>query len=373
MRPVNSRTQGRAAPPSGGLTRIARLLLVATPFILALSSPSTLEAQKGSGQKRDAGVRIEASSAIANVCPGPESSARVRLRAAGVGAGCKARYTWSVTGGRIVGEGPEVVWDFTGTQVDFSGELPGRNLYDVTLTVEGGPGCDARRAVSAPARVVVWGCPPKLEPKSLASQRAGAALRCPNIALCCHAAVRGGMLGPFTATLGGTGGVKPTFDWKLSAGRGGAGQGTGEILIGTKGLKAGSLLATVEVGGYGPRCSATCVAEVPDARGEPAPRYATLNVSVKNALNGRPVPGALVKVYQAGGAIGGQAETDYRGQSMRGGWTPGAYRVEVSAHRFERLLMDVTLDAYSTGSVALSLTPAAAPTATPTPTPSPTA
>ncbi|HWS86200.1 MAG TPA: TIR domain-containing protein [Pyrinomonadaceae bacterium] len=369
---MNSRTHGREAPPPGGFTRIARLLLVATPFLFALSAPPTLEAQKGSEQNRGAGVRIEASSAIANVCPGPESSsARVRLRAAGVGAGCKARYTWGVTGGRIVGEGPEVVWDFTGTQVDFSGERPSRNFYDVTLTVEGGPGCDVRRAVSAPARVVVWGCPPRLEPEPPASRRAGAAFRCPNIALCCHAAVRRGLLGPFTATLGEAGGVTPSFNWKLSAGQVAEGQGTKEILIDTKGLKAGPLIATVEVGGYGPRCSATCLAEVPDVRGEPAPQYATLNVSVKNALDGRPVPGALVKVYRADGAIGGQAETDDRGRFMRGGWTPGAYRVEVSARRFEGLWMNVTLDAYSAGSVALSLLPVAAPTATPTPTPTP--
>jgi hypothetical protein len=254
MRRLNSLTHGREAPPARGFTRIARLLLVATPFLLALSTPATLEAQK-----------------------------------------------------------------------------------------------DAERA------------------------RAQAA-SCPNIALCCHASVRRGLLGPFIATLSGTDGGTPSFNWKVSAGQVAAGRGTSEILIDTKGLKGGTVLVMLEVGGYGPRCSATCLAEVPDSRGEPsAPRLATLSVSVKSALDGRPVPRARIKVYGADGAVGGQGETDARGGYERGGWAPGSYRVEVSAHRFERLSSNVTLDPYSSGSVALSLRPVVPPpTPTPTPTPSPT-
>src|SRR3712207_6795157 len=75
--------------------------------------------------------------------------------------------------------------------------------------------------------------------------------RCPSISLCCHAALHKGLLGPFTATLGETGGVKPALNWKVSAGQVAEGQGTTEILVGTKGLKGGAVLVTLEVGGYG--------------------------------------------------------------------------------------------------------------------------
>lgn len=258
MRRLNSRKHARAVSPPGGLTRLARLLLFAVPFLLALSTPARLEAQKD-GEKKQA--------------------------------------------------------------------------------------------------------------------QSG---RCPNIALCCHASVKQGMLGPFTATLGGTDGVKPSFNWKLSAGQVAEGQGTQEILIDTKGLKGGTLIATLEVGGFGPRCSATCVAELPGAFGvgvadSRQTRLATLSVSVKSALDGRPVPNAKVNVYRDDGSFGGQAETDARGSYASGGWKPGAYRVEVFADRFERQESKVTLDTASAGAVALSLKPLAAPpTPTPTPSPSPT-
>ncbi|HEX7316516.1 MAG TPA: TIR domain-containing protein [Pyrinomonadaceae bacterium] len=223
----------------------------------------------------------------------------------------------------------------------------------------------------------MW-APAALRAQNQAEQRRAPVVRaasdtirpCPNIALCCHASVRRGLLGPFNATLRETGGVTPSFNWKVSAGEVAEGQGTREILIDAKGLEGGSILATVEVGGYGPRCSATCVAEVPVARGDP--RLATLSVSVKSARDGRPVPRARINVFGAGGLLGGQAETDARGLYASGGWTPGAYRVEVSAERFQRQESNVILVASSAGSVALTLRPTATPPPTPTPTPSPT-
>ena len=246
--------------------------------------------------------------------------------------------------------------------------------------------------LAAPFIYALW-APAALEAQKEAEQSgapaarpaAGAVRPCPNIALCCHVSVNGGLLGPFIATLGGAGGVTPSFNWKVSAGEVASGQGTREIVIDTKGLKGGTVLATVEVGGYGPRCSATCVAQVPDSRaanggGDPRhARLATLSVSVKNARDGRPVPHALVDVSGADGSIR-QVETDRRGLYAGGGWKPGTYRVEVSAESFERQESNVTLAASSAGAVALTLKPApttpprnSSPTPSPEPTPSPTA
>lgn len=270
MRRLNSQTREHRAPPSNGRARTTRLLLVATPFLLALLTPATLEAQKD-----------------------PEK----------------------------------------------------------------------RPAQSAP---------------------------CPNITLCCHASVRGELLGPFIATLGEAGGVKPSFSWRVSAGQVAAGQGTSEIQIDTKGVKGRTLLATVEVGGYGPRCSATCIAELPGSGGprdgRAAGGLATLSVHVKSSHESRRLSRADINFYTAGGELVGRAVTDARGRYARDGWTPGEYRVEVVADRFETQVSNVTLAAGAAGSVALTLnptgvtppgdpstSPAASTSPTPGPSPTPTA
>jgi hypothetical protein len=64
----------------------------------------------------------------------------------------------------------------------------------------------------------------------------------------------------FTASVtGGDAGVTPTFNWTLSAGAIGGGQGTSSITVDTTGVN-GTLTATVDVGGYDRSCrtSASC-------------------------------------------------------------------------------------------------------------------
>jgi hypothetical protein len=270
MRRLNSQPRVRGVPPPSGLKRKARLLLAATPFLLALLAPTTLEAQRDSGERR--------------------------------------------------------------------------------------------------------------------AQPASAAGRCPNINLCCHE-VRPGQSIPLSATLsGGTPGVKPTFDWTLSFTSGSVVRkhGANEISIDTNGLKKGeTILATLEVGGYGPRCSATCSATVTGAGSRADERLGTLSVSLKGSRGGRPVavPRALINVYKADGTLASQVEPDGRGKYLGGGWTPGEYRVEVIADRFERQESPVTIAAHSGGSVTLDLKPSETQTNTPTkpsdeqpkPSPSPTA
>jgi hypothetical protein len=348
---------------TGGGPTITRLVIVAGIFFSALFASAPLRGQNRDGTARGPQVRVEASTSIVNVCPGEEAGAKVRLRAAGVSPACAVRYAWSATGGRIVGDGPEVVWDFSGAR-------PGEG-YDVTLTVETARACGSRRVASLPTRVVVWSCPPRVSVLSRAQPRARDAGICPSIALCCRASVTPGLLAPFVATLnGGTPRVVPTFNWTLSAGEVAGGQGTNSILVDAKGLKAGTILATVEVGGYGPRCSATCLAEV--ARATPTTRPLTLSVSVKNARNGRPVQHARISVYLGEKPLGYAAETDAAGSFSSWGWAPGTYRVVVNADRFNEQESTVTLDSLSRGAVVFSLKPAdAVPAPTPTPAQSP--
>ena len=245
---------------------LGRLPFVAAATVIAIAAAS-LWALEGRASSRKSVVNIVASTSIVNVCPGDASRARVRLRAEGVPPTCAARYKWEATGGRIVGEGPDVVWDFTGTRVDFSSErldkTPSKNFYDVKLTVEGGAACDVRRAVSVPTRVVVWDCPPRVNSLGNYMAPATPAPRCPSISLCCHSTEHGQLM-PFSATLsGGDPGVRPTFKWTLYGGEVASGLGTDSIMVDGRSYAGRTILATLEVGGYGPRCSASCATEAP--------------------------------------------------------------------------------------------------------------
>ena len=354
--------------------RRGRFPLVAAASVLAIAAVVSPWAFEGRASSRGPEVKIVASTSIVNLCPGEEARARVRLRAEGVARTCAARYQWAATGGRIVGEGPEVVWDFSGT-------LPG-NSYDVTLTVEGGAACGMRRALSAPARVVVWDCPPRLDVLGRPAREARApAAVCPNISLCCRAAANTEVLTPFSATLnGGARGVTPTFKWTLSGGEVASGQGTDSILVDAKNSAGRTMLTTLEVGGYGARCSATCATEVALAR--PTPRGLTLNVSVLSAHDRRPVPGASVSLYLGSELLADGERADEYGLFKRGPLAPGTYRVVVNSEGFKQRRMTVHLGYASGGPFVFSLdpldiaqapmlTPSPEPTSSPAPTPSP--
>jgi hypothetical protein len=277
---MTSLSRKKADASSADAASLGRLLSIAAATVLAVAAASLI-ALEGRASSRGPAVSIIASSSIVNVCSGGGARPHVSLRAQGVAPTCGARYKWAVTGGRIVGEGQEVVWDFSGVEVDFSGaevdvagERRSKNFYDATLTVEGGASCGASHSVSPRVRVVAWSCPPGV---GVNGSRVAAppAARCPNINLCCHGAAPG-LLVPFSATLsGGTPGVKPIFNWMLHGGAVASGRGTDSILVDAKKSAGKTVLATLEVDGYGPRCSASCATEVPTATPTPTPYVPT--------------------------------------------------------------------------------------------------
>src|SRR5947199_81701 len=68
----------------------------------------------------------------------------------------------------------------------------------------------------------------------------------------------------FTASIsGGTAGVTPVYNWKVSAGKILSGQGTQTITVDTSGLAGQPISATVEVEGYSLECHASCQSSVP--------------------------------------------------------------------------------------------------------------
>jgi hypothetical protein len=148
-------------------------------------------------------------------------------------------YTWSVTGGRISGEGRAVNWDLSGV-----------NPGTYTATVEVNDGNQHTANASSVVTVVLCECAPP---------------PCPNIAVSCPGDVEQGAPITFTASVsGGASDLMPTYNWSVSAGTISSGQGTSSITVDTAGIGGQSVTATVDVGGVDPACtkSASCTTSV---------------------------------------------------------------------------------------------------------------
>ncbi|MDQ3805423.1 MAG: PKD domain-containing protein [Acidobacteriota bacterium] len=142
-------------------------------------------------------------------------------------------YTYSTTGGRVTGDGPNATLDLTGVE-------PG--TYTVTVEVDDGCGCIA--FTSTTVTVERCGC---ITP----------APACPTVDVSCPDTATPGQPVTFTASVsGGDPNVTPTFNWTVSAGTITSGQGTSSITVDTTGLAGGTTVtATVDVGGFDRNCT----------------------------------------------------------------------------------------------------------------------
>jgi hypothetical protein len=138
-------------------------------------------------------------------------------------------YTWSVTGGRLTGEGRAVTWDLSGVN-------PGS--YTVTVDVNDGNA----HTVNGTATVTVAECTNCRPP-------------CPTVSVSCPTSVDPGSAITFSSSLSSSANV--TYNWSVSAGTISSGQGTSSITVDTAGLGGQTVTATVEVGGLDPACSRT--------------------------------------------------------------------------------------------------------------------
>jgi hypothetical protein len=142
-------------------------------------------------------------------------------------------YLYTVTGGRITGEGANVSWDLTGV-------APG--TYTASVEVDDGCGC----ITSSQTTVTVANCPDCV-PNVV----------CPNIASSCPDAVDQGTPITFTATVGPGTPPASEYKWTVSAGTITSGQGTTSITVSTDNAGGQSITATLEVGGVDPSCGRT--------------------------------------------------------------------------------------------------------------------
>jgi hypothetical protein len=138
-------------------------------------------------------------------------------------------YTWSVTGGRVTGDGRAVAWD-----------LSGANPGTYTATVEVNDGCC--HTISSSTTVTVAEC-------------TNCRPLCPTVSVSCPSDVDLGSPITYSASVSSSASV--TYNWSVSAGTISSGQGTSTITVDTTGLGGQTVTATVELGGLDPACSRT--------------------------------------------------------------------------------------------------------------------
>jgi hypothetical protein len=150
-------------------------------------------------------------------------------------------YSYTVTGGRITGEGANVSWDLSGV---------GAGTYTASVDVDDGCGC----ITAATTTVTIASCPDCVPD-----------IVCPAPAASCPDAVDQGT--PITFTVGGNLTATPAisgYNWTVSAGTITSGQGTPSITVSTDNLAGQSVTATVELAGVDPSCprTASCTTSV---------------------------------------------------------------------------------------------------------------
>lgn len=142
-------------------------------------------------------------------------------------------YSYSVTGGRVTGDGANVSWDLSGV---------GPGTYTASVEVDDGCGC----ITAATTTVTISECSNCRNP-----------IVCPTISSSCPDAVDQGTPISFNASVGSGTPPATTYNWTVSAGTITSGQGTTSITVSTDNIGGQSVTATLEVGGVDPSCGRT--------------------------------------------------------------------------------------------------------------------
>src|ERR1700682_4149877 len=218
---------------------------LAPATVVAMSIIASASAQSKKNQpERSSGppsLSLAADTTVIKACN--DESSRVQLVATASSVdGAPLRYKWTTNGGKLRGEGANTSWDLAGVQ-------PG--VYQAFVEVDDGRdlNCVAFSSVS----IVVTACPPP--PPEIV---------CPNVTVSCPDAASENAPATFTATIsGGSPGITPAYNWTISAGRIISGQGTPSITVDTTGMAGQTIRASLDVGGYGMRCPASCATSIP--------------------------------------------------------------------------------------------------------------
>ena len=142
-------------------------------------------------------------------------------------------FTWTVTAGRLRGEGRNVTWNLSGVAV---------GTYTARVDVNDGN----QHTSTASITVQVIHC----------ADCGWASSICPSISVSCPSRADSKQPVVFEATIsGGYSEMKPTYSWSVTAGKIISGQGTTKITVDASNLAGQSITATVTVSGYDPKCT----------------------------------------------------------------------------------------------------------------------
>jgi hypothetical protein len=171
-------------------------------------------------------------------------------------------YSYTVSGGRITGQGANVNWDLSGVR-------PG--TYTITSAVDDGCGfCGTPKTTT----ITVTECPDCAPECS-----------CPSISVTPPSGTTNpGDTMTFTANVSGGSQSSVTYNWSVSNGSIVEGQGTPVIRVSTAGLEDTTITATVDVGGTDPACACPKTAsESGIVAGRPKATLATESVGEEKA------------------------------------------------------------------------------------------
>jgi Big-like domain-containing protein len=158
-------------------------------------------------------------------------------------------YTWSVTGGKLTGEGRTVTWDLSGQA---------NGTYTATVEVNDGN----QHVVNGTATVTITDCPDCVKPPP----------PCPTVSVSCPSDIDAGQPITFTASVsGGDPNATLTYNWSVSAGTISSGQGTSTITVDTANIGGQSVTATVSIGGADPSCTGTTASCTTGVKPAPKP------------------------------------------------------------------------------------------------------
>lgn len=199
------------------------------PVVSLAASTATITLPCGPDQHSSSGL-----------CPAAASTSVGLTTTASDPDGDTLLYTYTVTGGRVTGEGANVTWDLSGV---------GPGTYTASVEVDDGCGC-----ITAQSTTVTIASCPDCVPNIV----------CPEVAVSCPDSVMEGSPATISARVvrAGTPPVS-SYNWSVSAGTITSGQGTETITVDTAGKGGQSITATVEVVGPDPSCTRTWSCTVP--------------------------------------------------------------------------------------------------------------
>lgn len=157
-------------------------------------------------------------------------------------------YNYTVSGGRIVGQGANVNWDLSGVKA---------GTYTITSAVDDGCGFCGKTQTKTITVENCADCKPVCD--------------CPSISASSNGSVTAGTDLVFTASTNGKGADNGRYNWTVSNGTITSGQGTSSINVSTNGLGGQSVTATVDLTGLCAECGPTTASATGDVAAPPTP------------------------------------------------------------------------------------------------------